>query len=309
MESVWSLAFQIGWILRFNMQSSIQDMLKNYNCQSPLDFRNALKEIVQEIVLLGLSRAGFFNIASFYGGTCLRIFYGLDRFSEELDFSLIRPDENFDLNKYLPAVREELSSFGFEMEVDRKPKSEKSPIQSAFVKGGTLVQLAKITSLDPIAFGIPKGEIIRIKLEIDTDPPEGASFETKYQLIPIPYSVLLFDKPSLFAGKVHALLCRNWKTRVKGRDFYDYVWYLSKEIPLNLIHLQKRMIQSGHISENDLFDHESILQKLKQRFETVDFSGGKSDIQPFIRDTQSLNLWSYDFFWSITKDKLKTSHH
>jgi hypothetical protein len=140
---------------------------------------------------------------------------------------------------------------------------------------------------------------------VDTDPPAGADFEIKYQLLPVPYHVRMYTPPSLFAGKLHAMLCRGWKSRVKGRDFYDYIWYLSKRIPLNIKHLTNRMIQSGHLSSNETLDEESLRQRLYERFESVDFNQAKNDVLPFIKNPDSVNLWSKDFFYAVTRDKLK----
>ena len=278
------------------MSSPIQEMLERYKCKTAVDYRHALKEIIQEITLLGLYRAGFFRTAAFYGGTALRIFHGLDRFSEDLDFSLVDADGSFDLEAFVPSVRDELGAYGFELAV-----------QSAFIKGGTLIHLLKIASLTPPVSGVPANEQVRIKFEVDTDPPQGATFEVKYQLLPVAYSVRLYDLPSLFAGKLHALLCRNWKTRVKGRDFYDYLWYLSRAVEINLVHLDARMRQSGHWQATNQMDGKDLTRLLIERFETVDFGQVVADVRPFVRDPRSLEIWSKDFFISITNDKLRTS--
>jgi hypothetical protein len=283
----------------------VQKMLERYECRNNDERRDALKEIVQEITLVALGRAGFFSHAAFYGGTALRIFHGLERFSEDLDFSLTEPDPAFDLGIYLPAVRDELGSFGFDMEVTQKPKSADSAVQSAFIKGGTLIHLIKIAAVEPPVPGVPKNEQLKIKFEVDTDPPAGAGFEVKYRLSPIPYSVRLYDPPSLFAGKLHALLCRNWKQRVKGRDFFDYVWYLSQNVPVNVGHLEARMRQSGHWSGPKSLDRESLLALLDGRFSAVDFARAKADVIPFIRDSRSVELWSRDFFVAVSRENLK----
>ncbi len=287
------------------MRSPIQDMLEKYQCKNADDYRNALKEIVQEIALLGLSRAGFLKKAAFYGGTALRIFHGLERFSEDLDFSLIKPEVSFNTKDFMPAVRDELGSYGFTMEVEKKEKSNSTAIQSAFIKGGTLVHLIKIASIKPPVSGVDSNEQLKIKLEVDTQPPKGATFEIKYQLTPTTYAVRLYDLPSLFAGKIHAVLCRNWKNHVKGRDFYDYLWYLSKDIPLNLKHLQHRMLQTGHLKPSEKLSAITLKQRLNERFVAVDFAQVISDVRPFVRDAQGLKLWSSDFFSSVTQDKLK----
>lgn len=286
------------------MASPVQDLLKLHDCKTADDYRSALKEIIQEITLLGLSRAGFFREGAFYGGTALRIFYGLDRFSEDLDFSLEAPRADFDIEAYTSSIRDELAAYGFEVQVERKEKTEDSAVQSAFIKGGTLVHLLKIASLTPPVSGVPPNEQLKIKFEVDTDPPYGANYDVKYQLSPIPYSVRLYDLPSLFAGKLHAVLCRSWKNRVKGRDFYDYLWYLSHGVSPNFGHLEARMRQSGHLKTSEALDNPQLLALLERRFSQVDFTQAAEDVRPFIRDPRSLDLWNRDFFSSVTKDWL-----
>ena len=260
---------------------------------------------MQEITLIALSRSGFFSRAAFYGGTALRIFHGLERYSEDLDFSLIEPDNSFDLAAYLPFVRDELGSFGFEMSVELRIKSKETAVQSAFIKGGTLIHLVRIASAVPPVSGVPENEQLKIKFEIDTDPPAGAGFEMKYRLVPISYAVRLYDKPSLFAGKMHALLCRSWKQRVKGRDFFDYVWYLANDIPVNLVHLEARMRQSGHWTGDAVLTIEAIRNLLDARFAAATIAQAKEDVFPYINDTRSLDVWSRDFFMTISGERLK----
>jgi predicted nucleotidyltransferase component of viral defense system len=281
-------------------------MLEKYACKTIEEHRNALKEIVQEISLLGLYRCGFFNKAAFYGGTALRIFYGLDRFSEDLDFSLVEADPNFRLKDFLKPLEDELSSFGFEMQVEEKRKSTRSAIKSAFIKGDTQLHLLRIAAIKPPVSGLNPDEKLRVKIEIDTDPPGKANFEIKYQLLPVPFSVRLFDAPSLFAGKVHALLCRSWQNRVKGRDFYDYAWYLSRSIPLNIQHLQARLDQTGHLPKKKL-EPEMLIEMLDERFDTIDFAKAKEDVKAFVSNQETLELWSADFFSQITRQYLRCS--
>ena len=288
------------------MHTSIETMLKKYQLNTIDEKKNALKEIIQEIALLGLYRSGFFSHAAFYGGTALRIFYGLDRFSEDLDFSLMQPDMDFQLDKYTKFIQSELSSFGFEMEVQEKIKSSDNNIKSAFIKGGTEIHLLKISPSTDLIKGVHKNEQLRIKLEVDTNPPGGASFEVQYHLNPIPFSVQLYSESSLFASKIHALLCRKWKTRVKGRDFYDFVWFLSKNSKLDLQHLEYRMKQSGHLDQDITMTLPLLKKKLQDRLREVDFTQAKQDVLPFINDSRSLELWSKDFFISISeKVKIK----
>jgi predicted nucleotidyltransferase component of viral defense system len=280
-------------------------MLRGYNCRTADDYRHALKEIIQEIALLGLYRGGFFARAAFYGGTCLRIFHGLDRFSEDLDFSLLQSDPTFDLSSFAKSVQDELGAYGLETTVLEKIKNNDSPVKSAFIKGGTQLHLLKIAPVQPPVPGIIPGEQFRIKLEVDTAPPGGATFEIKYQLRPTPCSVRLYTPPSLFAGKVHALLCRSWKTRVKGRDFYDYVWFLSRSIPINMGHLAKRMKQTGHLPDDAVLSEIDLKNLLTRRFAQVDFHQARKDVLPFIRNPETVDFWSADFFTAITDDKLK----
>ena len=286
------------------MQTIVSQMLERCRADSLGKERNALKEVVQEVALCGLSRAGFFKSTAFYGGTALRIFYGLDRFSEDLDFSLIAPDPSFDLKAYFPILESEIRATGLNFTVEEKVKSAESNIRSAFLKGNTKEHiLSFFQGQDSSA--LHPGEIIRIKFEVDTDPPAHAAFETKYRLLPSPYEVRLYDLPSLFAGKIHAVLCRAWKNRVKGRDLYDYVFYLAKGAAVNLKHLKARLVDSGFIGEDFQLDQGSLIGLLNERFASIDYEQAKQDVLPFIKDKSKLNLWSSAFFADISKG-LKT---
>lgn len=287
------------------MTTPVQQMIEKYGCKNTSEYKNALKEVIQEVALCGLSRGGFFTKAAFYGGTALRIFYGLDRFSEDMDFSLIKKDENFSINSYFSYLSEELLSNGFELTVERKEKSLHSDVQSAFIKGGTLVHLLKIVPSDSRILGISDTELIKIKFEIDTNPPDCASYETKYALLPSPYAVQMYDEGSLFAGKIHAVLCRAWQNRVKGRDFYDYLWYLARGTKVNLQHLQKRLEQTGKWNETETLSLEKLKEMLCNRFSEINFENAKQDVLPFIKDSSKLNLWNKDFFSSVTLSQLK----
>ncbi len=287
------------------MKSAVLNMLEKYKCVTTDDYRNALKEIIQEIALLGLYRANFFSKAAFYGGSALRIFYGTRRFSEDLDFSLIAADAKFDISQYCDAVKEELGAYGFKMEVEKKIKSFDSNIESAFIKGGTKIQIMNITSAIPGIEKMHRNENLKIKLEVDTNPPSGAGFEVRYHLSPVPYSVQLYDISSLFAGKLHAVLCRNWGGgRSKGRDIYDLVWYLSQDAKPNLEHLSARMRQTGHFSAEKKLTADELRSMLVEKFSGMDFKAAKKDVEPFIRDARELDLWSKEFFISIIQDKL-----
>ncbi len=286
------------------MTTPVQQMIEKYNCKNIGEYKNALKEVIQEVALCGLSRGGFFTKAAFYGGTALRIFYGLDRFSEDMDFSLLAKDDGFKIENYCPYLKDELLANGFELSVEKKEKSAESFVQSAFIKGNTLVQLLKIMPVDEKILGVANTEIVKIKFEIDTNPPDCAAFETKYSLLPVPYVVQMYDEDSLFAGKIHAVLCRTWKGRVKGRDFYDYLWYLARGAKVNLLHLQKRLEQSGKWNQEEELTLPKVKELLFERFANVDFEKAKQDVLPFISDGSKLALWNKDFFCAVTKDKL-----
>ncbi len=283
------------------MQQVLTQMLSKYSIKSVEDKKNAIKEIVQEIVLCGLSRGGFFKEAAFYGGTALRIFYGLDRFSEDLDFSLLSQNPDFDLTKYFSYIENETKSLGLNFNVAEKEKSVDSNVKSAFLKGNTKEHILTFYEDVEDAKIINREEVIKIKFEVDVNPPVGATYETKFNLLPSPYQVKLYDMPSLFAGKIHACLCRNWKTRVKGRDFYDYVFFLAMGAKVNLVNLKEKLVQSKYISEDYELTIDNLKSLLNERFSNMDFAQAKQDVFPFIKDKSKLDLWSKEFFIEITK--------
>lgn len=282
------------------MSAVIEQMLKNYNVENIYDRKNAMKEIMQEIVLCGLSRAGFFKKAAFYGGTALRIFYGLDRFSEDLDFSLETEDRDFDLTPYFPVLKKEVKAFGLNVEIQEKEKTKESTIRSTFLKGNTMEHLLLFYADEKIAGSVTKNETVKIKFEVDVNPPAFATFEHKYRLLPVPYEVNLYDMPSLFAGKIHAVICRAWQNRIKGRDLYDYVFYLSRGAAVNQKHLRERLIDSGFISADADCSLDEIKKMLEDRFGSIDYVQARQDVKPFIHDTSVLEIWSADFFKQIT---------
>ena len=281
------------------MNAALAGMLDRYRPQTATDYEHALREIAQELALLGMWRARFFEHAAFYGGTALRVFHRLPRRSEDLDFSLLRPDRAFDLAPCLEAVRAELAAFGFSFRVERRSKRVDTATESAFVKGGTRINLAYIGLPENLQQRIPALQQVRIRIDVDTDPPPLAEYEVLTLLAPIPFQVRLFTLPCLFAGKLHAILCRNWQERVKGRDFYDLIWYLGRQVPCHLRHLQARMEQTGHWEQGDELTGTELRRLLRQRFEQVDFERARSDVRPFIRDPAELELWDAGFFLSL----------
>lgn len=282
------------------MNNILEQMLKNYTINNIQDEKNAIKEIIQEIVLCGLSRGGFFEKAAFYGGTALRIFYGLDRFSEDLDFSLIEPDKNFDLKTYFTFIEKEANSYGLNLSISEKEKTNESNITSAFLKGDTKEHILLFFPNDTSILENNKLGNIKIKFEIDVNPPKGATYEFKTKLLPSAHQVRLYDESSLFTGKIHAILCRNWKSRFKGRDLYDYVFYISRSTSVNLIHLKEKLLESNYINKDFDLNINSLKELLHKRFEEIDFENAKEDVQNFIVNTEELKLWNKEFFCEIT---------
>jgi predicted nucleotidyltransferase component of viral defense system len=281
------------------MHDAIQQMLEKYQCKSEQDYINAIKEIFQEIALLGLWRAKFFEQAAFYGGSALRILYKLDRFSEDLDFTLLKPNKNFILSPYNQAIVDELSAFGFNVEVLTKNKNIQTNIESAFIKADTKKQLLIIEAPTELAAKLHRMHTIKIKMEVDINPPRKFTTEAKTLLQPIPFFVKTLTQPDLFAGKIHAILCRPWQKRVKGRDWYDFVWYIAHNTPVNLTHLRERLIQSKFWDATRVLTKNDLIYLLKEKINRTNFELAKKDVIQFLRDPQSVDLWSTNFFLSL----------
>lgn len=288
------------------MHETIKSMLAKYPCQTEQDTLNALKEIFQEIALLGLWRAKFFEHAVFYGGTALRILYGLDRFSEDLDFSLLKPHSHFQFSQYNQAIIQELHSFGFDVTIEKKQKSIETNIESAFIKANTHQQLIAIQTDKSIINRFHHMNTIKIKMEIDTQPPQKFTTEAITLFTPLPFSINTMILPDLFAGKIHAILCRPWQQRVKGRDWYDFIWYISRETPVNLTHLKARLIQSKAWAQKDNLTHQALVELLQTKINNTDFKNAKKDILPFIKNKSTIDLWNAAFFLAACKQLKST---
>lgn len=281
------------------MHEAITRMLARYEPKSVDDSVRALREIIQEVALLGLWRAKFFEHAAFYGGTALRILYGLDRFSEDLDFSLLKPSPDFNLARYTASLEEELQAFGFNVRVEMIDKVVESAVQSAFLKANTRNELLVIETGEELTGQVAAGQLLKVKIEVDTDPPSGFSTQTRYLLQPIPFAVRSYSLPDLFAGKMHAILFRKWKNRVKGRDWYDLVWYAANHPRLNLAHLEQRMRQTGHWSGDKNLSPVIFTDLLFEAIDRLDVNQARKDVAPFVKDQQLLALWSHDFFQDV----------
>ena len=262
-------------------------MLSAYDRTTEQQKRNAIFEVNQQIILAGLYNGGFFNEAAFYGGTCLRIFHGLQRFSEDMDFSLLAPNEDFDFTKYFQPIIDQFALVDRNVEIKKKDKKNFGKVESAFLKDNTDVY--------DITFQTEKS--IKIKIEVDTQPPMSFHTEQKLLLLPESFMTRCFTLPCLYAGKMHALVYRAWKKRVKGRDWYDFEWYVRHNVPLNFTHLHERALQFN----NEDITKESFLEKLNEHLATTDIKQVKADILPFIRNPKEMAIWSNDYFLQLAR--------
>ena len=272
------------------MENSVfEKMFSRYSPVTKVEKQNAMHEVMQEITLAGLYKSGFFNKAAFYGGTCLRIFHGLQRFSEDMDFSLLQPDENFSLENYFEPIIAEFKALGKDVVINKKTKTTQTNVESAFLKDNTEIY--------NLQFATEKK--IRIKIEVDTQPPSNFSTEYKLLLLPFSFMTRCYSLPDLYAGKMHAFLFRNWKNRVKGRDWYDFEWYVRNNIALNFSHLQKRAEQINALNEKE-FTSDIFKKMLKERIEKTNIEAVKNDVRPFLKNPQELEIWSTDYFLQLT---------
>ncbi|MBR1550378.1 MAG: nucleotidyl transferase AbiEii/AbiGii toxin family protein [Bacteroidales bacterium] len=262
-----------------------EQMLSRYPMNSSDDRRNATYEVMQQVVLCGLYRGGFFNQAAFYGGTCLRIFHGLERYSEDMDFTLLHKDETFSLERYFPSIVEECRLLGREVTITKKDKCNFGKVESAFLKDNTDVY--------NLSFATEKS--LKIKIEVDTMPPLQFATEERLLLQPFSFMTRCVTLPNLFAGKMHALVFRGWQNRVKGRDWYDFEWYVRNGIPLNFAHLQVRIKEFNGLD----VDKEQFLEMLKARLASANIQQAKADVLPFIKKPRELDIWSNVYFLQL----------
>ena len=267
-----------------------EQMLARYDIKTEGQKKNATHEVMQEITLAGLYRGGFFDKAAFYGGTCLRIFHELPRFSQDMDFSLTDKYVNFDLESYFPSIIDEFKAAGRDIVITRKERKKETKVESAFLKDDTEVYDVKFKT----------DKDIKIKIEVDICPPLGFATEQKSSMMPFSFMTRCFILPDLYAGKMHALLFRNWKTRVKGRDWYDFEWYIRHDIPLNFMHLQ---IRAKEFNGTDM-DKEAFILMLKEKLSSTDINMVKRDVLPFVQTPKDLDIWSNDYFLLLA-DRIK----
>ena len=272
----------------------IKEWLEEYNPGNQEAAEQALREIMQEIALAGLQRSGFFEKSAFYGGTALRIFHGLDRFSEDLDFSLLEINPEFSLEPYLKGIETEFSALGVTVSIEEKTKTARTDADSAFLKPDTTWKELIIKEILPHEL-IKMRPTIKIKIEVDTAPPLGFSTEEKLLLKPFSFYIKCFSLPDLFAGKMHALLFRKWKERIKGRDWFDMEWYIRRGIPLNLSHLLIRSRDSGDWKEKSM-TQQQFMSLLQTKIQSVSFKRVREDVVRFIPDDKVIEIWSPQYF-------------
>jgi len=277
--------------------ANIKQMIQHYQ-NSKINEQTKVREILQSTALLGLARHGLFEKAAFYGGTALRILYGLDRFSEDLDFTLLQPDPKFDFAPFLDGMQKELNALGFEMEVSQKNKTVETSIVSAFMKMNT-IKLYLAIGDEQKSKTVPHNEKIQIKLEIDIDPPGEFRTEPRFVDTPATFVVVSLDRKDLFAGKMHAILYRAWRGRVKGRDWFDLLWYLRNKIPLSLRYLEACMKQAGNLKPDESLTRERVLELLEAKIHGLDWESAKADVYPFVTDPRVIEFWKPELFLQL----------
>lgn len=267
------------------MNDIYQNMLSEYDLSTDQAIRNATFEVNQQVILAGLYQGGFFDKAAFYGGTCLRIFHGLQRFSEDMDFSLLETNDDFNFIQYFQPIIDEFAAIGRHVEIKKKDKRNFGKVESAFLKDNTDVY--------DVSFQTEKS--IKIKIEVDTNPPLLFSTEQKLLLEPRSFMTRCFTLPDLYAGKMHALVYRAWNNRVKGRDWYDFEWYVRHKVPLDFNHLQERIKEFNGCEKSK----EEFLDDLRNRLASADINQVKADVLPFIKNPRELEIWSNDYFLQL----------
>lgn len=278
------------------MHDAVLAMIEKRSPRTQADYDRALREVLQELALAGLWRRNFFDKAAFYGGTAMRLFHGLDRFSEDLDFSLIKADPGWKFEERLAGLREEIEAFGFSVEVEAKSRAQ---VESAFIKANTRIHLVRINAPPELSGHVEQNRLVKVKLEVDTDPPASIPTEVKILLEPFPVSVRVATPPVLFAGKLHACIARSWKMRVKGRDWYDLIFFVARSIPPDLDQLEARLRQSGQWPKERRLESADAVHMLNERIEAIDWKQAREDALPFVRDARALDMWGTDLFRDV----------
>ena len=278
------------------MNPALETMLNRYTIHTQAEADYALREILQEICLVGIWRAKLFEHMAFYGGTALRILYGLDRFSEDLDFTLLKPQASFNWKPFAKTIEQELEAYGFTVSLQQKEKSFDSSVQSAFLKTNTLTALLKVRGGDLMVKGIHPQANLKVKVEVDTNPTLGFNTRQHYLTDPLPIPILTVNESDLFACKLHAALYRTWKNRVKGRDWYDLIWFIRRKISLNFTFFKKCMVHLASEPYPERIQADNLVDCILQRLKEINRESLIADVRPFVKDPQILSTWDFDFF-------------
>lgn len=261
------------------------EFVEQYKPKTNDELTSAQREVMQKVALAGLNRGGFFEHAAFYGGTCLRVFHGLRRYSEDMDFSLTEKNDQIHIENYFDAIVDEFKTLGMPVEIVKKEKKNFGRVESAFLKEDTEAYDIKFQTR----------KMMKVKIELDTNPPLRFSTEQKLLIQPYSFSVRCFTLPNLYAGKMHALVYRAWQRRIKGRDWYDFEWYVRKQVPLNFNHLQERI----HEFSGKNVSKEEFMTALREKLSSTDINLVKQDVLAYIGDVHELDFWSNDYFLQL----------
>ena len=268
----------------------IQSQLDSYKAATPVAEEQAIREIMQEVALYCLWRANFFEVAAFQGRTSLRILHGLPRFSEDLDFILKVTDPNFAWQPYLDKLLQGFLEFGLRPEALDKSRMDQH-IKRVLLKDNSVAN-----QLDLTFNRDHKEQKLMIKLEIDVNPPKDSGFDYSYLDFPLDFEVCHQDLSSNFSLKIHALLCRPY---LKGRDWYDFNWYVKQHILPNYAHLQAALNQHGPWQGQALTVNQDWLENaLVNKITEIDWKEATEDVTRFLNTTEqhSLTLWNERFF-------------
>lgn len=265
--------------------SMFDELVEQYHPLTNDELTSAQREVMQKVALAGLNRGGFFEHAAFYGGTCLRLMHGLRRYSEDMDFSLTEKNDLIHIENYFDAVVDEFKTLGLPVEIVKKDKKIFGRVESAFLKEGTEAYDIKFQTR----------KMMKVKIELDTNPPLCFATEQKLLMQPYSFSVRCFTLPDLYAGKMHALVYRAWQRRIKGRDWYDFEWYVRNQVPLDFNHLQERIRE---FSGNEV-SREEFMAALREKLSSTDINLVKQDVLSYIENERELDIWSNDYFLQL----------
>ena len=260
--------------------------INKHNPQNITETKSAMKETLQKIILEGLGKSDFFNNVVFYGGTSLRIFRDLPRFSEDLDFTLLDKNVGCDFDGCLLFAKRELESFGIDCDIYNKDKNIDTTVDTRYFR-------FNLKSLFDISFPeysnqIISTELLTVKIELERNSFSGGKVEVKLLTYPSFVQIKTYSMETLFASKLIAVLNRKWKTRIKGRDYYDYLFYIMQETKPNMVFLENGLKQFGFIDRDESYSLNKLKKDLKEKFSNVDFDNAINDVKPFVSNDDKI---------------------